>query len=94
MGRAVVPALNFLGITGVFVVVFAVIGSKLSSALCATDWLTSLCRTHLVQIFGGRYTDAIAAGRLDEYPRTNFDNFGWALVTVFNVVDDENWFSE
>jgi hypothetical protein len=44
------------------------------------------------QVFGGGYADAIAAGRLNEYPRHNYDSFGWSLVSVLQLLDGENAF--
>ena len=45
-----------------------------------------------MQIFGGLYQPAIDAGMIDEYPRNNFDFFGWGMVSVFQIIEGENWF--
>ena len=45
-----------------------------------------------MQIFGGLYQAAIDAGQIDEYPRNNFDFFGWGMVSVFQIIEGENWF--
>jgi len=45
-----------------------------------------------MQIFGGLYADAIAMGQIDEYPRHNYDHFGWAMVSSFHIIEGENWF--
>ena len=45
-----------------------------------------------MQVFGGNYADAIAAGKIDEYPRNNFDHFGWGMASVFQIIEGENWF--
>ena len=45
-----------------------------------------------MQIFGGKYKDAILAGKIDEYPRNNYDHFGWAIISVFHIIEGENWF--
>ena len=42
-------------------------------------------------LYGGDYDAAVLAGRLDEVPRLNFDSFIWALLTIFDVADNENW---
>lgn len=46
-----------------------------------------------MQLFGGQYDAAIAAGDLpaSRYPRANFDNLWWALVTSFWAMTAENW---
>merc|ERR1711871_1156930 len=57
-----------------------------------------------MQFFGGQWTpDAFGGGCAregntttiacegDDVPRANFDDFGWAFVTVFQVLTGENW---
>lgn len=59
-----------------------------------------------MQFFGGQWTpDAFGGGcsidnstgtpgigcEGDDVPRANFDDFGWAFVTVFQVLTGENW---
>ncbi|KAA0176357.1 hypothetical protein FNF27_02053 [Cafeteria roenbergensis] len=41
-----------------------------------------------MQLFGGRF-GASTFG--EDQPRAHFDNFGWAFVTVFQVLTGENW---
>ena len=42
-------------------------------------------------MFGGGYSAAIDAGYIDDVPRLNFNSLWWALVTVYEVSDNENW---
>jgi hypothetical protein len=44
-----------------------------------------------MQLFGGYYDEHVAAGRIPEVPRLNFNSLWWALVTVYQVADNENW---
>ena len=44
------------------------------------------------QVFGGNYAAALLAGKISEYPRHNYDSYGWSLVSVFHLLDGENWF--
>ena len=42
-----------------------------------------------MQLFGGQWDAEIFLP--DDPPRANFDEFGWSLVTVFQVLSGENW---
>ena len=45
-----------------------------------------------MQVFGGLYNVAIQKGLIDEYPRHNYDSFGWGLVSAFTTIEGEDWF--
>ena len=38
-----------------------------------------------MHLFGGKLVDT------EEEPRSHFDDFGWSLVTVFQILTGENW---
>ena len=42
-----------------------------------------------IQLFGGKWNAEIFYP--DDPPRANFDELGWSLVTVFQVLSGENW---
>jgi hypothetical protein len=45
-----------------------------------------------MQLFGGRaYANAAAAGVIAAVPRLNFNSLWLSLLTVFSVMDNENW---
>ncbi|RYY32687.1 ion transporter, partial [archaeon] len=44
-----------------------------------------------MQLFGSGYEAAIQRGIVDEVPRLNFQTLANALITVFQVTDNENW---
>ena len=50
--------------------------------LCLFMFFFAVLALHL---FGGSF------GTLEEYPRDNFDTFGTALLTVFQILTGENW---
>lgn len=44
-----------------------------------------------MQLFGGTYDKAVQDGIIEEVPRSNFNTLWWSIVTVFQVVTNENW---
>jgi len=44
-----------------------------------------------MQFFGGQFHLTDNWPEEDIYPRANFDSFGWALITVFQILTGEDW---
>lgn len=44
-----------------------------------------------MQLFGGKYRHAMNQGIIDEIPRLNFNHLWLSVITVFQVLDNENW---
>jgi hypothetical protein len=51
---------------------------------------TLLC----MQLYGGKYQDAVDAGILEEIPRYNYDDLWTAFVSTFQTTTGENWNSQ
>lgn len=44
-----------------------------------------------MQLYGGRYESAFNDGRISELPRLHLNDFWRAFITVYVVMDNENW---
>jgi hypothetical protein len=44
-----------------------------------------------MQFFGGQFFLTDNWPEEDIYPRANFDSFGWAVITVFQILTGEDW---
>jgi hypothetical protein len=44
-----------------------------------------------MQLFGGGYGPAIGRGDIEEVPRLNFNSLWLSFVTIFQLIDNENW---
>lgn len=81
MAQSASDVQSFGLLLGLFVFIYALVGMQLFANRLHFDQVTG---SHISSILDPKYESA-------DIPRSNFDDFFWAVTTVFQVLTGENW---